>query len=187
MSSRFQIRSTPLDGLYSLERLPIGDPRGYLERLYCAEDFRAMGWHAPIAQINHTLTSIAGTIRGMHFQLPPHAEAKLVSCLRGEVFDVAVDLRAGSATFLHWHAELLSAGNHHSLLIPAGFAHGFQTLTTDCEMLYLHTAAHAPASEGAVSAVDPRLGISWPLPIATMSERDAAQPLLTAAYSGIRL
>jgi dTDP-4-dehydrorhamnose 3,5-epimerase len=187
MSSRFQIRSTPLAGLFSLERLPIGDARGYLERMYCAEEFREMGLHTPIAQINHTLTSIAGTIRGMHFQLPPHSEAKLVSCLKGEVFDVAVDLRAGSATFLHWHGEVLSARNHHSLLIPAGFAHGFQTLTTDCEMLYLHTAAHAPGAEGAVSPLDPRLGISWPLAVGTMSERDAAHPLLAADYSGIRL
>ena len=97
------------------------------------------------------MTASRGTVRGMHFQHPPHAETKFVSCLRGEVFDVAVDLRNGSPTFLHWHAEILSADNHRTLVIPEGFAHGFQTLSDDCEMLYFHTAAYNPEAEGGLN------------------------------------
>ena len=107
-------------------------------------------------QINHTLTGRRGTVRGMHYQRPPHAETKFISCLRGEVFDVAVDLRHDSPTFLRWHAEVLSAENHRTLVVPEGFAHGFQTLAEDCELLYLHTAAFAADSEGALNANDPR-------------------------------
>ena len=110
----------------------MGDARGFLSRLFCAEELRAAGWTGPIAQINHTHTARKGTVRGMHFQYPPHAEMKLVSCLRGEVWDVAVDIRAGSQTFLRWHAEILSADNGRALLIPQGFAHGFQALTRRC-------------------------------------------------------
>jgi dTDP-4-dehydrorhamnose 3,5-epimerase len=121
----------------------------------------------------------------MHFQYPPGAEDKLVSCLRGEVWDVAVDLRKGSPTFLAWHAERLSAENGISLLIPKGFAHGFQTLTDDCELLYLHTADYAPDLEGAVNAFDPKLSIEWPLAVTAISDRDRAHPFVDADYSGI--
>ena len=187
MNNRFQVSDTPLNGLSVVERLPIGDQRGYLERMYCSENLREAGLQVPIAQINHTFTKIAGMVRGMHFQVPPNSDTKLVSCMRGEVFDVAVDLRAGSRTFLRWHAETLSDQNHRSLLIPAGFAHGFQTLTNDCEMLYFHTAFYVPAAEGAVSPADPCIGISWPLPLGAMSERDARHAFLPADYRGIQL
>jgi dTDP-4-dehydrorhamnose 3,5-epimerase len=123
----------------------------------------------------------------MHFQLPPHAEMKLVSCMRGRVFDVVVDLRHGSPTFLQWHGEELSAESGRTLCIPEGFAHGFQTLTDDCEMLYLHTAAYEAAAERGVSPVDPRVAIRWPLPIAQLSERDAGHAPLADDYAGIRL
>ena len=128
-----------------------------------------------------------GTVRGMHYQTPPHAEAKLVSCLRGEVFDVAVDLRRGSPTFLRWHAERLSPGNHKTLLIPEGCAHGFQALAPDCELLYVHTAPYAPNAEGGVHPRDPRLAISWPEPIAILSRRDEAHPPIADGYTGIAL
>ena len=121
----------------------------------------------------------------MHFQHPPHAETKFVSCLRGEVFDVAVDLRQGSPTFLRWHAEILSAGNHKTLMIPEGFAHGVQTLTEDCEMLYFHTAAYQPGAECGLNAKDPRLNIRWPEAITELSPRDAAHPLVTEDFSGV--
>jgi dTDP-4-dehydrorhamnose 3,5-epimerase len=185
MSSRFRILGTSLAGLHILQRKPIGDSRGYLERLFCADELRALAPGRHIAQINHTLTANRGTVRGMHFQLPPHAEIKFVSCLRGEVFDVAVDLRDNSPTFLRWHAEVLSADNHKSLVIPEGFAHGFQTLTDDCEMLYFHTAAHEPSAEGGLNAQDPRLAIEWPLPVAGLSPRDAAHPLLGDDFTGL--
>lgn len=185
MSSRFDILDTPLRGLKLIQRKPIGDHRGYLERMFCAEELESLMPGKDIVQINRTLTVNRGTVRGLHFQYPPHAETKVVSCLRGEVFDVAVDLRQGSSTFLRWHAEILTADNHRTLLIPEGFAHGFQTLTDDCELLYLHTAAYRPSAEGGLNAQDPRLDIRWPVAVLELSSRDAAHPPLTEAFLGV--
>ena len=186
MSRQLEIIDTALAGLNLVQRRPIVDARGYLERMYCATELASLTGGRAIAQVNHTLTSRRGVVRGMHFQHPPHAETKLVSCLRGAVFDVAVDIRAGSASLLRWHGQVLSADNHLSLLIPAGFAHGFQTLSEDVELLYLHTAAYAPQAEGALNACDPALAIAWPEPITEQSERDRAHPLLVAGFGGIR-
>ena len=185
--NRFSIHDLPLAGLKLVERTRMGDARGFLSRLFCAEELAAAGWRTPIAQINHAGTAGRGTVRGMHYQRPPHAEMKLVSCLRGEVWDVAVDLRAGSKTFLRWHAERLSADNRRALLIPEGFAHGFQTLTGDVELLYCHAAAYAPESEAGLNPQDPRLQIGWPLPIAALSERDSKHAWLTPDFEGIHL
>lgn len=187
MSGRFDILSTELHGLAVLQRKPLGDARGYLERMYCFDELAGLLGERRIAQINHTFTAARGTVRGMHFQHPPHAETKLVSCLRGEVFDVAVDLRHTSPTFLRWHAEILSPDNHRTLLIPEGFAHGFQTLTNDCEMLYLHTHAYQAAAEGGLRADDPALAIGWPLPVVGLSPRDSAHPLLDAGFPRLRI
>jgi len=183
--ARFDFISTPLAGLMLLQRKAIEDQRGFLSRFYCAEEFAEAGIVKPIAQINHTLTRKEGSVRGLHFQRPPHSETKIVSCLKGEIFDVAVDLRRNSPTFLLWHGEILSAANFKSLLIPEGFAHGFQTLTGDCELIYLHTAAYHPESEGALNVADPLLNISWPVPIADLSERDRNHPFISSAYQGI--
>jgi dTDP-4-dehydrorhamnose 3,5-epimerase len=141
----------------------------------------------PIKQINHTGTKQAGTIRGMHFQHAPHAEIKIVSCLKGKVFDVAVDLRANSPTFLQWFATELSAENHHSLYIPEGFAHGFQTLTNDCELVYLHTAEYSPNHESALNPLDPKLAITWPDLISEISARDQNHPMINSHFKGIQL
>ncbi len=186
MSSRFDVQSAPLSGLNVLVRKPLGDSRGYLERMFCVDELQDVFGARRIVQINHTLTQTRGTVRGMHFQHAPHAEMKFVSCLRGSVFDVAVDLRKGSPTFLQWHAELLSADNHKTLAIPEGFAHGFQTLTDDCEMLYLHTAAYAPGAEAGLSPKDAKLAIAWPLPIAEISPRDAAHALIADDFVGVK-
>jgi dTDP-4-dehydrorhamnose 3,5-epimerase len=183
--NRFDIEALPLAGLKRVTRLPIGDTRGSLTRVFCAKELSHAGWTQPVAQINHTVTVRAGTVRGLHFQRPPHAEMKLVSCIRGEVWDVAVDIRAGSSTFLRWHAERLSAENRKSMLIPKGFAHGFQTLTENVEMLYCHSAAHEPGAEGGLNPHDPKLAIAWPLEIAEISERDAGHALLTNAFAGV--
>jgi dTDP-4-dehydrorhamnose 3,5-epimerase len=183
--SRFDIHSTPLAGLTVLERKALGDSRGYLERMFCSRELAESIGARSIVQINHTLTREAGAVRGLHYQRPPHAEMKFVSCLRGEVFDVAVDIRRDSPTFLRWHAELLSAENHRTLVIPEGFAHGFQTLTDDCELVYLHTAAYEPTAEGALNALDPALGISWPAPVGQRSTRDAALPMLDREFNGV--
>ncbi len=185
--SRFTVEATPLAGLVTVRRQPLADSRGFLARMFCATDLAPAGWTWPIAQINHTHTVQRGTLRGLHFQHPPAAEAKLVSCLRGAVWDVAVDLRAGSSTLLQWFGAELSAANHRALLIPPGFAHGFQALADDCEMLYLHSAPYAAASEGGLDALDPRLAIAWPLPVAERSPRDAEHPLLTPGFTGLRL
>ena len=185
--SRFEFISAPLAGLIKVQRKVIEDHRGFLSRFYCAEEFREAGLNKPVAQINHTLTRSKGAVRGMHFQYPPHAETKLVSCMHGEIYDVAVDLRYGSPTFLQWHGVVLSGQNRLSLLIPEGFAHGFQTLTEDCELIYLHTSAYQPEYEGALNAADPSLAITWPLPIEEISERDRDHKLIGQEFKGIAI
>jgi dTDP-4-dehydrorhamnose 3,5-epimerase len=185
MSTCFDVLDMPVQGLRLVQRRPIRDGRGYLERMFCTTDLESLIPSKRIVQINHTLTARRGTVRGMHFQRSPYEETKFVSCLRGKVFDVAVDLRQGSTTFLFWHAEVLSAANHRTLFIPEGFAHGFQTLTTDCEMLYLHTANYQSDAEGGLNARDPRIGIRWPLPIEEQSERDSALPLISENFGGL--
>ncbi|MFZ6686211.1 dTDP-4-dehydrorhamnose 3,5-epimerase family protein [Undibacterium sp. SXout11W] len=185
MSERFLQSSTPLFGLTLLKRLPLGDARGFFERMFCDEVLSAAGWRGTVRQINHTYTQKRGTVRGLHFQLPPHSEMKLVSCLRGEIWDVVVDVRKGSPTFLHWHAERLSAENHCSLLIPQGFAHGFQTLTDEVDLLYCHSEAYSSEAETGLSVADPRLNIVWPLPVLELSGRDQSHPLLTDEFKGV--
>ena len=184
---RLKLVGTPLPDLYCIERAVMGDQRGYFERLYCSEELAPALGGRSIVQINRSYTLARAAVRGLHFQYPPAAETKIVSCLRGEVFDVAVDLRAGSETFLQWHAEVLSEDNHRSLLIPEGFAHGFQTLREDCELLYLHTAAYDPEREGGLDCLDERIGIRWPLPVSNRSARDENQPKVTDAFRGIKL
>ena len=185
MSDRFDVQETSLPDLRILQRKPLGDHRGYLERMYCSESLLTLISGKPIVQINHTVTTGCGTVRGLHFQRPPHAEIKFVSCLRGEIFDVAVDLRPQSKGFLRWHAERLSADNHKTLVIPEGFAHGFQALADECELLYFHTAAHRPEAEAGLNAQDPRLAIRWPLAVSGLSARDASHPLLDKAFAGV--
>jgi dTDP-4-dehydrorhamnose 3,5-epimerase len=185
--SRFTFTPTALAGLVIAQRQRLTDERGYFSRFFCAQEFAKVGFTLPIAQINHTLTRQRGAVRGLHFQYPPHAEDKLVNCVRGEVFDVAVDLRRGSPTFLHWHAEILSAENCRSLLIAQGFAHGFQALTDDCELLYLHSRPYAAAAEGALNARDPALRIDWPLAFTDISARDSRHPHLTGEFMGIQV
>jgi dTDP-4-dehydrorhamnose 3,5-epimerase len=172
MSGRFTLLPTSLDDLRILERHPLGDSRGYLERVFCAGELSTVMGNKTIAQLNHTLTKGRGTVRGMHFQRPPFAETKIVSCLVGEIYDVAIDLRLGSRTRFHWFGERLSAENHRSMVIPPGFAHGFQLLSESCQILYIHSAPYSRDAEGGVSPIDPRVNITWPLGITMMSERD---------------
>ena len=184
MTERLEACDTPIPGVKVIKRNRLGDERGYLERIYCRTTMQLYGLDKPVRQINRTLTRQAGAVRGIHYQRPPSAEAKVISCLSGRVFDVAVDLRQGSPTFLHWHAEELSADNDRSLMIPEGCGHAFQTLTTDCMLLYLHTADYSASAESGISARDPRLAIRWPLPIAQQSERDLNLPDLAPMWEG---
>jgi dTDP-4-dehydrorhamnose 3,5-epimerase len=185
MTQRFEILETPIRGLMVLQRRPAADERGRLERMFCARELGPLLSGSSIVQVNHTITAKAGTVRGMHFQHPPHAELKLVTCLRGEVFDVAVDLRRGSPTLLRWHAEILRSGDRRTLLIPEGFAHGFQALSDDCELLYFHTAAYEPGAEDGLHPEDPLLSIRWPRAVSALSPRDAAHRILGPGFRGI--
>lgn len=184
---RFAVEPTRLAGAAIITRTRIGDERGFLSRLYSFDAMHAAGLADPIVQINHTSTSRPGTLRGLHFQRAPHAEDKLVGCVRGAVFDVALDLRPDSATFGVWHGEVLSADNGRSFLIPKGFAHGFQALEPFTELLYLHTAFYAPHAEGGVDPLDPDLAIGWPLAVTELSHRDRQHPSFASAFPRNRL
>lgn len=181
------IIDTPLADLKIVQSLPHRDNRGAFVRFFCAEELRPALGNRQIAQINHSTTSHAGAVRGLHFQRPPHAEMKMVRCLRGRVWDVAVDLRSGSPTFMQWHAQELAQDDAQMLVIPEGFAHGFQALEPESELLYLHTAFYNPSSEGGLRHDDPRLAIAWRLPPQDLSPRDLAHPLLGADFSGVAL
>ena len=185
--SRFQITDLPLTGLKLVERFRLSDKRGFLTRMFCTEELAEAGWKTEISQINHSYTSCRGTVRGLHFQHPPYAEKKLVNCIKGRIWDVAVDLRVDSETFLSWHAEELSAENNRALLIPEGFAHGFQALTDDVELMYCSSKAYHPEAEAGVDPRDPRLAIEWPLEITVLSDRDGNHPLIDNDFAGVSL
>lgn len=182
-----KIHPTGIAGVVVVESARFEDVRGSFGRLFCASELKPVIGERNIVQINHSCTHAVGAVRGMHFQYPPAAEMKLVRCLRGRVWDVAVDLRAGSATFLKWHAEELGPDNYKMMLVPEGCAHGFQVLEPDSELLYLHTAFYTPASEGGVRHDDPALAIRWPLPVTDLSARDAAHSQITNDFTGITL
>ena len=182
-----KLQETKLNGSYLIKRENYKDKRGSFDRIFCQTNLKNLLKTKNICQINRTFTKKEGTIRGLHFQYPPYAEAKIVSCLRGKVWDVAIDIRKGSPTFLKYHSVILSEENLESFFIPEGFAHGFQTLTNDCEMLYFHTADYNLESEGTINALDHRLKIKWPKIITDRSERDNNHPMLKENFLGIEI
>ena len=169
---------TELKDARLIELKPFGDERGRFARTFSRAEFAEAGMAADYVQQNMSVSVHKGTVRGMHFQRPPHAEAKLVRCLRGAILDVIVDLRRGSPTFLRHQGFELGAGDDRQLYVPPGFAHGFQTLVDDVEVSYLVSAAYAPAAEGGLRHDDPLLAIAWPLATTTLSAKDAGWPLL---------
>lgn len=179
------IRQTGIAGAVVVEGTPHTDHRGAFSRIFCEQALTEVIGKRHIVQANHSRTDAVGAVRGMHFQHPPHAEMKLVRCIRGRVWDVVVDLRTGSPTFLQWHAEELDPVSSSMLIIPEGCAHGFQVLEADSELLYLHTAPYTPTAEGALRFDDPRLAIRWPLLVTDLSERDKKHALLTSDFVGI--
>jgi dTDP-4-dehydrorhamnose 3,5-epimerase len=185
MSQRFNFIESSLKGLYKIVKKPIEDERGFFSRFFCAEEFKKLGFRKPIAQMNHSFTKQKGAVRGMHFQYSPYTEAKIITCIRGEIFDVAVDIRKDSPTFLQWHAEVLNENNQSSLYIPDGFAHGFQTLTENCELLYIHSSFYQHDAEGGLNVLDRELSIDWPLEISEISERDQNHPMINKSFKGI--
>lgn len=176
-----------LAGAYQIDPDIFSDSRGSFCRFYDEEKFKAIGHSKKWAQVNHSYTAKSATVRGMHFQLPPYAEIKMVKCIAGKIFDVIVDVRKDSNTFLQWQGLELSAENKRSLFIPEGFAHGFQTLTDDCELIYFHSEPYQPIYESAIRYNDPIINIRWPLPAGFVSERDGQHPLITNDFTGIKL
>ncbi len=181
------IHTTPLEGLYCLEASPFSDKRGAFARIFCQDELKQMGLSMSIAQMNISLTYKKGALRGMHYQVPPYAEIKIVRCLQGSCYDVAIDLRKDSPTFLQYHAEILSAENGKALYIPKGFAHGFQTLEDNTQLLYAHSELYAPHAEAALHYNDPRINIDWQLPITECSDRDENHPFIQNNFMGITL
>ena len=175
-----ELVATPISGVLELRSTPFRDARGaFLNAFRQHEPAFAEAWsNRPIAQVNLSRTELVGSVRGLHLQAPPHSEAKLVRCLRGRVWDVAVDLRAGSASHGRWHAVELSPEAGNALLIPEGCAHGFQVLEPGSELLYLHSGVWVPEAETGVRFNDPHLALPWPLAPLGLSERDRALPLL---------
>lgn len=178
---------TSIAGAWILESKAFQDNRGAFSRLFCAHELEEIIGSRKIVQINHSMTRGAGAVRGLHFQNPPHAEMKIVRCLKGRVFDVLVDLRKDSPTFLKWHSVELTPQNNLAFVITEGCAHGFQALEADSELLYLHTAFYTPEAEGAVRFDDPRVGVKWPLTPTDLSARDLAHPYLNEDFKGIAL
>ncbi len=175
----------PIPGAYLLEQEPHGDSRGQFSRLFCRDEFAEYGLTEIFTQINHSFTRERGTVRGIHYQRSPHAEVKVISCMNGEVFDVIVDLRRNSPAFLKWHGELISRENRRMIYLPEGVAHGFQTLSDNCELLYFHSTNYAPESEGGVRFDDPAVSIKWRLPVEHCSERDRNFHLLNNDFKGL--
>jgi dTDP-4-dehydrorhamnose 3,5-epimerase len=174
------MRFTPLSlsGAFIIEPEPRGDDRGFFARLFCTEEFGARRLATAWTQCNMSFSLNRGTVRGLHFQRPPAAETKLIRCTRGAVFDVIVDLRLGSPSYGKWHSEQLDDANRAMLCVPEGFAHGFQTLTPNVEMLYFHSASYSSENEGGLRWDDPDVDITWPLPVTDMSKRDSGFPSL---------
>lgn len=182
-----KFHATPLAGLTLIETTRVEDERGQFSRVFCAAECAAIRAELHWTQINVSRTYRKGSIRGMHFQHPPATEAKLIRCLRGRVFDVAVDLRAGSPTFLRWHGVELDEHGNFEFFIPEGFAHGFQALTDDAQLLYLHTAAWNREREDGLRHDDPAIAITWPLPDTQISAKDRHWPLVQdSKFVGIR-
>ena len=169
---------TALPGVYLIELEPIGDSRGHFSRVWCQRELKRQGLDFQIAQVNSSYNAAAGTIRGLHYQHDPHAEIKMISCTGGSAFDVAVDVRPNSPTYLQWFGAELNAHDNRMLYIPAGFAHGYQALADDTRLSYLVSAFYEPGAEDGYRYDDPVIGIDWPAEVTSVSEKDAAWPLI---------
>lgn len=181
MNENIQIEDTDFDGLKIINRKIFADTRGIFKKLFCFDVFSNIN----IKQVNFSSTQQPGTVRGMHFQYFPVAEIKVVTCLKGKIYDVVVDLRKDSKTFLKWFGIILDASAQKSLLIPKGFAHGFQCLEENSELIYFHSETYAPNFEGGVHPLDPKIGIKWPLKPINISERDQQHIFLTSEFKGL--
>ncbi len=169
---------TPLAGAYVIDLTPFADERGLFARTFCLKEFAAIGHTLPFVQHNHSINHHKGTLRGMHYQVAPFQEIKLIRCIVGSVYDVIVDLRLDSPTYLQHFGTILSSQNRQMIYVPEGFAHGFQTLEDHTELLYHHTAYYTPEADRGVRYDDPLLAIHWQLPPVMVSPKDKSYPLL---------
>ena len=174
---------TALEDCLVVDLEPHEDERGLLARIHCADEVSAAGLDGHVEQINLVHNQRAGTVRGLHYQLPPHGETKIVRCVRGALVDVAVDVREHSPTFLEHVTIELSETNRRALAVPAGFAHGYQTLVDDVEVLYTSSHPYVPAAERGLRHDDPRLGLHWPRPVSAISDKDRAWPAIGHEWS----
>lgn len=170
---------TEIPGAYVVQPEMRGDSRGFFARVWCQQEFESHGLVTRVVQANSSFNKLQGTVRGMHFQYEPYAETKLVRCVRGAIFDVIVDLRPASPTFRRWVGFELTEENHLALYVPEGFAHGYQTLADDSEVMYQVSQFYTPGAEGGVRYNDPAFGIEWPLSITAISAKDATWPDFT--------
>lgn len=179
--------ATPLKGSFEIDLELFKDDRGWFARTYCKNEFKQIGHEKEWVQLNHSFTAEKGTVRGMHFQYPPYSEIKMVRCIAGAIYDVIIDIRNSSSTFLKWFGVELSAANKKMLYIPEGFAHGFQTLSDNAELIYHHSSFYVPGHEGGLRFDEKKLNIKWPLPVTGISERDKQHPEIAEDFKGINL
>ncbi len=184
MAKQLEFLETPINGLRLVTRNPFVDQRGLFSRMYCSDLYWDEESPRTVMQVNQSHTRNKGAVRGLHYQIAPFMETKVVTCVRGSVLDVAVDLRAGSSTFLQYFAVELS-NSQTSLVIPEGFAHGFQALEDDSEILYLTTAKYSPEHERGLNPFDEMIGIKWPLPVSHISDKDRGAARLTPEFAGL--
>ncbi len=181
------INNTDIKGVVEVIRSPIEDERGFFERVYCEDFFLSFTSGKKIKQINHSFSKKSGAVRGMHLQIGPSIETKIISCIKGNVIDIALDLRKNSKTFLQWTSLKLSPEKYNSFVLPEGVAHGFQCLTTNCEMIYLHTSNYDPSNDIGININDPLINIQLPLEISEISERDMTFKFLDKNYTGVNI
>jgi dTDP-4-dehydrorhamnose 3,5-epimerase len=178
---------TPLKGAYIIELEPFRDSRGLFARTFCKKEFQKIGHNKEFVQFNHSLTLQKGTIRGMHYQVPPNSEIKLIRCVRGNVYDVIIDIRSGSTTFLNYFAVELNEDNMKMIYVPEGFAHGFQTLENNTQLIYHHTQFYSPQHERGIRYNDPVIAVEWPLEPMNVTEKDKNYPLIDNHFKGIKI
>jgi dTDP-4-dehydrorhamnose 3,5-epimerase len=176
-----------IEGAYEVILSPFEDERGAFSRIFCSDEFRKIGLNESIVQINHSINNSKGTLRGMHFQYAPFSETKIIRCLKGRVYDVIVDIRENSPTFLKWQAIELTPLKYNMFYIPKGCAHGFQSLEENSELLYLHTMPYHPEAEGSFRFNDPLINIEWPLAQVNVSRKDMNYPLLNESFKGVKI
>ena len=182
-----KFEETKLAGSYVADIFAAEDERGWFARTFDKDEFKKINFDGEWVQLNHSFTNVAGTVRGMHYQLPPFAEIKLVRCVAGAIFDVIIDLRKNSDTFLKWFGTELSAKNKKMIYIPEGFAHGFQTLTDNCELIYHHSQFYKPGFEGGIKYDDKMINIKWPGKVTNISKRDEQHNYLPENFEGIKI